>query len=226
MDNKTSKTENSNINVSVRQKILNCTLDLFSLKGYSETSIRDIAATVGITAGTIYNYFASKDDLLKFMLEDYMEYTGRMFIDQDVMAILQEKPTGEGVTACIMASIKILVDSPYHANLLHLVHQEQLRNDIFGDFLLVRFKETVDYVERIFNAMKDLKIIDGDVSSEYWGVLVFSLLHTIATCIAINERQKTKGYLTADIALILREMFDAAIFAHAYKLPALPADGE
>jgi AcrR family transcriptional regulator len=41
--------------------------------GYSETTIRSVAAECGIAAGTIYNYYPSKDYLIAaFILEDWM----------------------------------------------------------------------------------------------------------------------------------------------------------
>lgn len=55
--------------VSIR-KILDASLELFGTKGFEATSIAMIARRAGISKGLIYNYFDSKEDLLKGMIED------------------------------------------------------------------------------------------------------------------------------------------------------------
>ena len=123
-----------------RQKIMICALRLFSSKGYAETTIRDIASAVGITPGSIYGHFNSKEELLHYMLTDYEEYTHEMFSKVDIVPILEERPTGEGITMCFMASVSSLTESVYYANLVHLIHQEQHRNALFGRFVLLRLQ--------------------------------------------------------------------------------------
>lgn len=56
-----------------KQKILDCAIKLFAEKGYSATSIRDIAKEVGITVPNIYYYFGSKEGLYQHILETTME---------------------------------------------------------------------------------------------------------------------------------------------------------
>jgi AcrR family transcriptional regulator len=51
------------------QLILQAADELFLEKGYHDTSIDDIAARVGISKGTVYLHFASKDELVFALLE-------------------------------------------------------------------------------------------------------------------------------------------------------------
>jgi AcrR family transcriptional regulator len=46
-----------------RQQILDVAAKLFRAKGYTETSLRDIARLVGMKAGSLYYHFASKEEL-------------------------------------------------------------------------------------------------------------------------------------------------------------------
>jgi TetR/AcrR family transcriptional regulator, cholesterol catabolism regulator len=46
---------------------------LFNGKGYIETSLEDIASATKLSKGAIYHYFSSKDELLFFILNNYMD---------------------------------------------------------------------------------------------------------------------------------------------------------
>lgn len=56
-----------------QQRILDCALDLFIEKGYVNTPVRDIIDRSGYGTGTFYKYFNNKEDLLKTLLEDFIE---------------------------------------------------------------------------------------------------------------------------------------------------------
>ncbi|MDK2943080.1 MAG: hypothetical protein PWP56_2593 [Acetobacterium sp.] len=48
--------------------LVDVTMKLFIEKGFEETTISEIATTADIGTGTFYNYFHSKEDLLKYVL--------------------------------------------------------------------------------------------------------------------------------------------------------------
>jgi AcrR family transcriptional regulator len=50
--------------VGTRGRILEAGLELIAARGYHGTSIRDIAAGVGMTSGSLYTHFASKEAVL------------------------------------------------------------------------------------------------------------------------------------------------------------------
>ncbi len=54
-----------------KDQIFESAVDLFSQKGYSGTSIRDIARKVGIKESSIYNHFSGKKDILDTILAYY-----------------------------------------------------------------------------------------------------------------------------------------------------------
>jgi AcrR family transcriptional regulator len=47
-----------------RERIHTAGLELFDERGYTGTSVRDLAERCGLTPGALYNHYASKDDLL------------------------------------------------------------------------------------------------------------------------------------------------------------------
>ncbi|MGM0418929.1 MAG: TetR/AcrR family transcriptional regulator [Thermodesulfobacteriota bacterium] len=51
--------------VDTRGKIISAAKELFAEKGYSATSIREIAKKSGLSLGNFYNYFKNKEELFK-----------------------------------------------------------------------------------------------------------------------------------------------------------------
>lgn len=53
-----------------RRQILNATAKLLRRNGYASTSLRDIAATTGIKAGSLYYHFASKEEIAETVMAE------------------------------------------------------------------------------------------------------------------------------------------------------------
>ncbi|MBU3724053.1 MAG: TetR/AcrR family transcriptional regulator [Burkholderiaceae bacterium] len=52
------------------QELINAALSLFAEFGYSQTRLDDVAAKAGISKGTVYLYFASKQDLFEAVIRE------------------------------------------------------------------------------------------------------------------------------------------------------------
>jgi len=70
-----------------RQRILDCARKLFTGKGLEQTTTRDIAEAAGIAAGTMFNYFPTKEALAMTIVEEALdhaatEFDGRLRGDQ------------------------------------------------------------------------------------------------------------------------------------------------
>ncbi|MFS0861285.1 TetR/AcrR family transcriptional regulator [Fredinandcohnia sp. 179-A 10B2 NHS] len=57
----------------MKNKITEQSVVLFQKKGFSETSIQDIVDSLGVTKGTFYYYFSSKEELLMDIHHGYIE---------------------------------------------------------------------------------------------------------------------------------------------------------
>ncbi|UCE60200.1 MAG: TetR/AcrR family transcriptional regulator [Phycisphaerales bacterium] len=70
-----------------RRRIIECALKLFNDKGFEETTTRDIAEAAGIAAGTMFNYFPTKEALAMTIICEAMdgaktEFEGRLRGDE------------------------------------------------------------------------------------------------------------------------------------------------
>lgn len=62
-----------------RDKILEAALELFAYDGYHTTSISKVAKKAGVSKGLIYNYFESKEELLKIMFDGLLQQVDVVF---------------------------------------------------------------------------------------------------------------------------------------------------
>ena len=53
-----------------KRKIFETSMKLFAEKGYENTSIEEITATVGVAKGTLYYHFASKEEIFNFLVSE------------------------------------------------------------------------------------------------------------------------------------------------------------
>ena len=74
---------------STKEKLLNAALELFSKKGYSATSVDEIAESIGIKGPNIYKYFKGKEALL-YAITDYAgsRYNEKMRMELDTSEII------------------------------------------------------------------------------------------------------------------------------------------
>ncbi|MDN3015300.1 TetR/AcrR family transcriptional regulator [Paenibacillus sp. BSR1-1] len=57
----------------MKQKIMETGIHLFHQNGFKSTSVQDIVQEMGVTKGTFYYYFSSKEELLKDIHLSYIE---------------------------------------------------------------------------------------------------------------------------------------------------------
>lgn len=69
-----------------RSQILDAAAQVFAEKGFHRASTKEIASAAGISEGTIYNYFASKSDLLIGIMTRLAELES---LDEELMEALQ-----------------------------------------------------------------------------------------------------------------------------------------
>jgi AcrR family transcriptional regulator len=65
-----------------RRQILSAALEVFSQQGFYSSKVSDVAARAGVSQGTIYWYFASKEDLLTAALLSLFEDFGQEMLGE------------------------------------------------------------------------------------------------------------------------------------------------
>ncbi|MBN8943179.1 MAG: TetR family transcriptional regulator [Rhizobiales bacterium] len=96
-----------------RQQILDVAASLFRARGYTETSLRDIGAQVGMKAGSLYYHFASKEELAAEVLRIGVQRVHEA-VASAVAGLGPEAPMKARIEAAIAAHLEtLLVESDY-----------------------------------------------------------------------------------------------------------------
>ena len=82
---------------NIRSRVLTVARQQFGQKGYSKTSMREIAESASIGVGNIYNYFTSKDELFREVVRPVLNALEAMLQEhhgirgEDIMMMRSEK---------------------------------------------------------------------------------------------------------------------------------------
>jgi AcrR family transcriptional regulator len=76
--------------IGTRDRIINAAIALFSDRGYSKVSVRDIAKEVGIKAASLYSHFKSKEEILHTLYDYFFFFFFKVGRDMDELVKLAE----------------------------------------------------------------------------------------------------------------------------------------
>jgi AcrR family transcriptional regulator len=71
-ESRAMKTKNITVPEKLKNRLYPVVLELFSENDFHGVNIREISAKTGVSSGTIYKYFASKEDLIFSILDEKM----------------------------------------------------------------------------------------------------------------------------------------------------------
>ena len=144
-----------------KQVILEESAILFNEKGYSATSMQDIASKCGIRASSLYNHIKSKQEILSFLLLDIADkfYNGIIDVNNS------SNPYKEKLQEIIKRHIRVAMENQ---NITSLINQDwkQLEEPSLSEFLKIRNNYQVVFRQVIENGMnsKELKFKNIDIT--------------------------------------------------------------
>ncbi len=166
-----------------KRKIFETSLKLFAEKGYENTSIEEITATVGVAKGTLYYHFSSKEEIFYFLVEEGIKLL------QNSVDIKTSKYNNyvDKIKAIILIQIKIV--KKYEDIITILLSQfygNEKRNQKCKEYIY-------EYINKIEGIVKEgieaKQIKQGDVkiyASEIYGLIGSCLLYKLNENIDFN----------------------------------------
>lgn len=90
--------------IATRARLVEAALELFGTQGFHATSVKAIADEAGLTKGALYHHFASKDELLREIHDEYVDHQLREF-DRIVAEYDDPRTQLEQLIHSILASV-------------------------------------------------------------------------------------------------------------------------
>lgn len=164
-----------------KQKILDVSLDLFSQKGFSAISIRDICAQVMIKESSVYYHFKNKQAIFDELLHRFEQVATDMMIRLEqslsVQSCSMEKPFYQ--TVCDTFFESYFMDD-FCNKIMRLLLIEQLGNSkvqkIYDHWM---FAEPLEFQSKVFGTLMEIGIIPKS-DSGYLAVKYFAPIYFFA----------------------------------------------
>lgn len=116
---------------TARAEILDAAAELFTTRGFASTSTRLVAEAVGVRQASLYNHFATKDDILAALLEQTVAPT-LSFCEQ----LGDDEPAEARLYALALFDTAQLVTGRWNLGALYLL--PEVRTDRFAQFHAAR----------------------------------------------------------------------------------------
>ncbi len=157
-----------------KDAIIEVAIDLFSQKGYTETSMREIATGAGIRASSIYNHFTSKEAILLFVLKEYDTYSNRSQMHRQPVTLRPEETTVESISTLMFYRYPQESYERFH-KIMRFLTAECGRNPIITQFYRQHSSRSYMHIRRILGELAARGCIDCDVDT------ISTILYSIST---------------------------------------------
>ena len=193
---------------SSKERILASAAELFAEKGFTETSVRQLAEVVGMNAASLYYHFPSKISILDHMMEDYSIFNTDVFKDKDISGLLRKNPNTDGILSCLSLAFPA-ERREYYIKVLCVLLQEQLRNPdvrayVSESIILV----AEENIKTIIDELKRIGTLREDTDPDYWMKIHSSLLYSFANRLLLGIGDNAPGFSGMDMEGMLRHTFD------------------
>jgi AcrR family transcriptional regulator len=180
-----------------KDRIRACALQLFVEKGFGGTSMRDIAACVGVTEGALYRHFLGKDELAWELFSD-----GFVGLAQRLERRQAAEPGVAAKLDVMLDEFLALFDSdPALFNFLLLAQHGQL------DKVTSEMPNPVEIVRRVIAAAMERGEIESG-NANLVAALVMGLVLQPATFVVYGRLNRPLGARAADIKRACRRILD------------------
>jgi AcrR family transcriptional regulator len=172
--------------------------ELFNDKGYLQTSMDDIANGAEMSKGGVYHYFSNKDEILYFILNNYMDLLLEN-LEKDL-----KKIDGNYSKIQFITSRHIALYTRYLNEGKTLLHETPLLPKKYYKIIAEKEKK---YYRIIANILSDF--FDGHIEKGKLTVLTFTLL---GMCNWIHSWYNPKGSVTPqELSEIIYDIFSSGM---------------
>ncbi len=150
----------------VSEKIIACAKEEFLQKGYSDASLRTIAAKAGTTTGSIYSRFKDKEGLFSAIVEPAADHLVQMFLHtQEAFHGLEEEQQPKEMDHYVTSGMKAMIDYIYDNFEVFELLLDASYGTKFQDFVERLVEIETEYTYKYMEAIH-FEAEDGEVITE------------------------------------------------------------
>ncbi len=161
-----------------RQRLIRAALELFTTRGYHDTTTAQIAKKAGIAEGTIYRHFASKQHLVNELYRAAQRWAAKLVQDQT------KEPAGGTARARLTAVALGLVDGAAHETAIVKLGLLEPLASVLDDESRKTEREFRTALERLIAEGKAQGAVRSGAVEIWAGVWLATLRHALARIVA------------------------------------------
>lgn len=156
-----------------RRQILDAARRCFDRKGFHQTSMQDVFTESGLSAGAVYRYFRSKEDIVRAIgVENQRIVTGLLeeMLNEDTL------PALEDVIGRFAERVESLLGSDGPLRLAPAGWVEAMYNPALGPTVRDLFTDTRTWWTKLAERMRDVGRLPADADPRAVGATLFCLV--------------------------------------------------
>lgn len=169
-----------------RDKILAAAAGLFSVQGFHTTSMAEIVTTSGLSAGTVYQYFSSKDDLIVAIARRALDGIGSAVL---AASAAEEVPSVRDFLASVRNALPSTEDGHLRAFLILYSWAETSRSQALADLVRGRYDAMLASILPLIEIWKERGELPGFLDAEELARHLLALVQGHVVQAAIYTRQ-------------------------------------
>jgi len=182
-----------------RREILEAAGRCFGERGFHSTSMQDFFAASGLSAGLVYRYFRSKDELIANLASEALE---QLHASVEEAIAVGERPGTEEVLARLLRTIDELDARERIARVAVQVWGEALVNPAVGSVFTAEIVRLQAAMERLVATAQAAGQLDRDLDPVYAARVLYAILPGFLLQRALDPALDRDGYEQAARALI------------------------
>lgn len=152
---------------AVRQRLLSCAIGLFTQKGYTATTVREIVAAAGVTKPALYYYFRNKEGI-------YLELTREAFAKFDGLLDALRGQEGSATKRLLRLSDQVFSLFMEHlevVRLMYSIYYGPPQGAPFFDFdtYHLKFQDAIKQLVR--EGIQKGEFLKGNAENMMWAIL-------------------------------------------------------
>jgi AcrR family transcriptional regulator len=201
----------SSIELTTKERIIESAIELFSEKGFFETSVRELAERSNIKVSSLYSHFTSKEEILDVILESYRKELTKVRIPDEKLEFIVNNLSPEEIFTRGFSKIIETTASQKMNKIIKILLMELYRNPKVRDFYKQwYFNENRVSVIKIFQKLQEkgtIKKYDLELLASMYNALLNYYYHEFFLYIAENKdtlelEDKIKQHLQLFIGLL------------------------